>query len=386
MLFNYGNTLNALGNYHEAIEQYQLSLKKDPNYAQCWKNMGTTYYNLSEHTLEIECYDKALFINPELPQALFSKGITLAQHFNKYGEALELFHRVLDRKNTITKEFINGLFWVAYCYEQMNDLTKALFWIDRGLSHEGTNPYFLNFKSNLLGRNWRHYPELKEKATEFFEYRIELENDSRSLYHFIIIKDYTLEQALRFLKDKSTIYKNICPDHLKAILFSLEDLLSTLLHLELYNEFRKQYPTSRYLNHLISPYFSIDANFFCILELVFGLAFNRAIMKYGESKDEVDIPKSLLETMLAYMPRIVQFLIPQEKYDSMAIGEIMLVNFQGYNNFIFREIGAQSGHITVNMGLRKIDPSEFIPEGYSDELGEKLYNIFVERLTGHKLE
>lgn len=58
MLFNYRNTLNALGNYLDAIEQYKLSIEKDPSNAQCWKNMGTTYYNLGNYDKEIACYDR----------------------------------------------------------------------------------------------------------------------------------------------------------------------------------------------------------------------------------------------------------------------------------------------------------------------------------------
>ena len=385
MLFNYGNTLNELGNYHDAIEQYKLSLIKDPNHAQCWKNMGTTYYNIGEHVTEISCYDKALSINPDLPQALFSKGITLTQYFNRYEESLELFHRLLDRKNTLTFEYVNGLFWVAYCYEQIGDLAKALFWIDKGLSYEGSNPYFLNFKSNLLGRNWPDHPELKEKAVEFFEYRIELENDPRNLYHLIIIEDYTIEQALDLLKDKLDLYQKISHTDLALVSFSLENLLVTLLHLEYYKGFRAKYPTSRYLNHLISPHFSISANFFNLVDLIFGLAFNQAIVRYGESQDEVEIPKTILDTMLTFMPKLVSFLIPVDAYAELVVAEIMLINFQGYHDMIFREVGAQSGHITVNLELRNIDPFEYITENYHDELGKKIYNVFIERLTGQKL-
>jgi tetratricopeptide (TPR) repeat protein len=125
MYFNYGNTLNELGDGHEAIKQYKISLNLNPNNAQCWKNLGTTYYGIGEHDQEIICYDTALSLDSDLPQALFSKGITLAQHYGKYEEALSLFHKVLDRKNTLIQGYVNGLFWVAYCYQEIGDLTLA---------------------------------------------------------------------------------------------------------------------------------------------------------------------------------------------------------------------------------------------------------------------
>jgi len=386
MLFNYGNTLNALGNFNEAIEQYKFSLAKEPNHAQCWKNLGTTYCNLGQHDQEICCYDKALEIDPDLPQALFSKGITLAQHYKKYQESLALFHHVLDVDNSLFAEYVNGLFWVAYCYEQIGDLTKALFWVDRGLNHEGSNPYFLNFKSNLLGKNWRLNPELKEKAIEFFEYRIELQNDFRSLYHLIIIQEHDLAAALNLVKDKSNLYKGLVYEELQIIGITLDDLLVMLLQLDYYMDFRVKYPTTRYLDHIISQHFSIGSSFFNLLDLIFGIAFNRAIVAYGKTNEDLAVPKTILEVMLAHMPKLVHFLIPEDEYSDIAIAETMLKAFQGYIDLTFREIGAQSGHITVNLELRNIDPSEYITDEYNDELGERIYNSFVDRLTGGIVE
>lgn len=85
--------------------------------------------------------------------------------------------------------------------------------------------------------------------------------------------------------------------------------------------------------------------------------------------------------MLEFMPRLATFLIPSSDYDDNAIAEIMLMNFQGYIDLIFREVGAQSVHIIVNLDLRKIDPSEYLTDEYSDKLGESVYNKFIDRLT-----
>lgn len=381
MLFNYGNTLNALGNYDEAIAQYGNSLKKDEENAQCWKNLGTTYYNKGEHEKELSCYDKALSINPDLPQALFSKGITLAQQYGRYREALNLFHRVLDNKNNLTRDYVNGLFWVAYCYQELGDLETALLWIDRGLNHDGANPYFLNFKSNLLGRHWQNKPGFKEKAIEFFLYRIELENDPRSIYHYIEIQSINLEEALEFVQERVKIYRNIQFDDLSSISFSLQDLQVTLLQVDYYEDFRTKYPIVRYLDHILSPHFSISQKFFDLLELVFSVSFNSAITAYGKNNNELDMPKAILEKMLGFMPTLVDFLIPKKIYDKIDIAEILVKNFQGYTDLIFREIGAQCGHIGVNLGLRNIDPEEYIYEEYHELLGEKIYNRFIERMT-----
>lgn len=380
MLYNYANALNSLGEYREAIVQYRLSIKKDPNEARCWKNLGTTYYNLGEHDEEISCYDKALTLNPELPQALFSKGITLAQHFAKYDEALVLFHKVLSKKNSLAQEYVNGLFWVAYCYEQIGNIDQALFWVDKGLAYDGSSVYFLNFKSNLLGREWRNSSKLKEIAITFFEYRIELENDPKSWHQLAIIHNWDLSQLLTSVSDKFDLYKDVSYNALMQLEITKEDLQNTLSFMEYYRPFRDKYPTSRYISNIISPYFSITTEFFNLLELVFAVAFNQAIIAFRADNNEMNIVNSLTGTMRRFMPALIQYYLPEDEINDVSADEIISSCFQGYTDMIFREIGAQSGHITVNLDLRKIDPIEYISEEYQDQLGEALYNNFIKYL------
>ncbi|RFZ90281.1 DUF4365 domain-containing protein [Mucilaginibacter conchicola] len=381
MLYNYANALNSLGEFREAIVQYRLSIKKDPNEARCWKNLGTTYYNLGEHDKEMACYDKALALNPELPQALFSKGITLAQHFAKHDEALVLFHKVLSEKNNLAQEYVNGLFWVAYCYEQIGDIDKALFWVDKGLSFNGSSIYFLNFKSNLLGREWRNTAKLKEIAISFFKYRVELDNDPKSWHQLAIIHNWDLSQILSNVSAKFGLYKDLNYNVLAQLGFTKEDLQNTLSFMEYYKPFRDKYPTSRYISNIISPYFSITAEFFNLLELAFAVAFNQALISYRTDNNEINIVNSLTGTMLRFMPVLIKYYLPEEKITDADTNEVILSCFPGYTDMIYREIGVQSGHITVNLNLRKIDPVEYISEEYQDQLGEAIYNNFIKYLN-----
>ena len=82
--------IKSIGQHEEAIKHYQECLKINPNHATAWKNLGQVYWDIHEHEKEIECYNKALAINPKLPQALFSKGVTLSRIYNQHEEGLKL--------------------------------------------------------------------------------------------------------------------------------------------------------------------------------------------------------------------------------------------------------------------------------------------------------
>lgn len=97
-LYNYANALGSLGDDTRAAEYYNLSLSKNPNSAECWKNLGSIYWNLGQHDDEIKCYDNALAINPTLREALFSKGVTLSKVYGKHEEALNLFSSLIKMK------------------------------------------------------------------------------------------------------------------------------------------------------------------------------------------------------------------------------------------------------------------------------------------------
>ncbi|WP_439697405.1 DUF4365 domain-containing protein [Mucilaginibacter sp. AW1-7] len=373
--YNYANTLGALHDHEKAIKLYRISLQKDPNAAQAWKNLGTQHGYFGDFEDELKCYDTALSINPGLQPALFSKGVALAQNFGKYKEALTYFEQVLSTKNNLTQVYINGLFWVAEAYEQVGNLKSALYWIDYGLNFSGSNPYFLNFKSNLLAKYWPDHQELKEQAENFFNYRIELSNDSRSLYHLIRLKNLDFASAYPLLQDKTPLYKNVNFQSLIDIEFDLDMALSTLLQLELYAEFKKDHPVHRYLNHLISGYFSLGIEFWDLLEVVCAYAFNKGILAYAENNSGVKLAGTIFQTLVEWVPRLVPELIAMEPERSKAdIDGAMATVIDGLPTIVFREVGAQSGFLTFKMNLDAIDPAEY----FTDELQSKIvYNTLV---------
>jgi tetratricopeptide (TPR) repeat protein len=56
-----------------------------------WYNKGNAHYRLRKYSEAIECYDRALELNPNLAVAWYNKGITLKE-LGKHSEAIECFN------------------------------------------------------------------------------------------------------------------------------------------------------------------------------------------------------------------------------------------------------------------------------------------------------
>jgi tetratricopeptide (TPR) repeat protein len=72
-LNNKGLALDNLGKYEQAIECYDKALEIEPNYILAWYNKGNALGNLGKPEEAIECYDKALQIEPDYADVLNKK-------------------------------------------------------------------------------------------------------------------------------------------------------------------------------------------------------------------------------------------------------------------------------------------------------------------------
>ncbi|ANI89689.1 hypothetical protein A9P82_10550 [Arachidicoccus ginsenosidimutans] len=368
--YNYANTLSRLAHHQEAITHFEICLKLNPNFAEAWKNLGQVYYDIREHEKELSCYDNALKINPKLPQALFSKGVTLSRIYNKNEEGLNLMLQAVNEDENMLLEYRYGYFSIAYAYEKLGNIKESLAWTDKALEYYPDDLAYLNFKSNLLIENWSDNQWLTKDAIRFFEYRLELENDFKSLYAILLMKKIDDEKEIFYLIKKYTpIFRDINFDSFELCNIKLKSSINFLLHYDRYLEFRKNYPIHRYLDHIISELYTISTEFWEILDLIFAKSFSDAISAYSKSKNSNIIAQSILD-MLILAPQCLNVLFPESNHtqkDSIAIMSHIYLDFP---TIIIREFGLQLGMIAGEFGLEKPNSAKNLPEIWYDKLRE----------------
>jgi len=145
VLYNYANCQKALKQFVVAKDSYEKSLQINPNNAKAWKNLGSVYFELQNHNLEIVCYDNALEIEPNLSEAIFSKGVTTFKIFGKTEQGLELMIKAekLDANKNYELSFPYVYFWIAEAYLDLKNIEKASKWNKKGLTINPIDNYFI---------------------------------------------------------------------------------------------------------------------------------------------------------------------------------------------------------------------------------------------------
>ncbi|PKB44941.1 tetratricopeptide repeat protein [Cellulophaga sp. RHA19] len=369
--YNYANTLSRLGLNEEAITHFELCLKLNPNFEQAWKNLGQVYYDIEEHEKELSCYDKALRINPSLPQALFSKGVTLSRIFNKAEEGLSLMLKAVGNDEDMLLEYQYTYFGIAYAYEKIGNIKEALSWINKGLDHYSEDIVYLNFKSNLLIENWKDNEWLIDAALRFFEFRLELENDHKSLYSILLIKQLKDEkQIFNLTKKHTSVFRESNFESIKDCEIDLSKSIVFLLHYDRYLDFRNSHSIYRYSDHLISELFVISTEFWEILDFIFAKSFSNAITQYFKSKDSAIIVQTILNE-LRNATKAIKIIFSEKAFPQEEAINIIAHVCAEFPTIIIREFGAQAGMISGLLGIDKPATETELSEEWLGKLYEQ---------------
>lgn len=283
--YNLANTLSGLGDYKSAKDTYIISLKYNNKIAEIWKNLGSCYFHLDDHKKELVCFNKALSINPALTEALISKGVTLAEIFEKHEEALTLINRALELDKEIGFRWPYVWYWKANCDYKLGNYTDALDEIECGIRSNPNNIVpFLNMKANILYNLWRINTDFLDIARNFFEFRVEInEFDYAALNELALIykaqdnESCALESVLRLLNKVSGL-KNVI--ELKAVQdleISFDNLMLLIENIDFYKSCRYTKPIDEYISRFYNP--DILSKWEHFFWLVFGISFTEAVDK-----------------------------------------------------------------------------------------------------------
>jgi tetratricopeptide (TPR) repeat protein len=278
--YNLGNALTALGEYTAASDAYALAVEIDAAQATVWKNLGSVYERLGDRDEALVCYERALAIDPELPEAILAKGIYLITRGRDPLAGVALIRRVLDRDEAARVYWAAAWYWAADgCYRSDRPV-DALRMLNDGLAHIPNHSGLLNLKAHILSKVWQNEPALQREAEAFFAYRAEVApNDFRpveSLGRIYLATDRP-EQVWSML---DCFFDDGSPSAaLRKVSTPSIDLLKALRHAGVYKRFREQHSVDDYaqlFSH--AGYRLTDAQqeaLYWVFAESFGLAFEQ---------------------------------------------------------------------------------------------------------------
>lgn len=170
--YNLANVLGALEERDTAEKHYRQCLKKQPDYPQAWKNLGSLLFYKGDHTAELECYEKALALKPNLVEAIISKGVTLLRVFRNPHEALQCFELAYKIDTKIDNKWGYARYWYGATLFSLERHHDALIQVELGLSLVPDDKYLLAQKAALLAHLWRSDSAYETHALKFFKFRV----------------------------------------------------------------------------------------------------------------------------------------------------------------------------------------------------------------------
>jgi tetratricopeptide (TPR) repeat protein len=94
-LHNKGGALAMLGRFAEALPYFEQALALDGEDFQIWNGKGSALYNLQRWQESLECWDQSLRLNPDFYQGWYNRGCTLENLGDVQG-AIDSFQKSLD--------------------------------------------------------------------------------------------------------------------------------------------------------------------------------------------------------------------------------------------------------------------------------------------------
>lgn len=71
-----GNALVESSMYAEAIQCYEKALEINPKLTEAWNNKGLALARTGRYAEAIQCYDKAIELKPDDQEVMYNKGIS----------------------------------------------------------------------------------------------------------------------------------------------------------------------------------------------------------------------------------------------------------------------------------------------------------------------
>jgi tetratricopeptide (TPR) repeat protein len=102
-----GNSYHGLGDYQQAIKDFDRAIELDPKLAEAYWGRGKTYHGLGDYQQAIKDFDRAIELDPKLAEAYWDRGKTYNE-LGKYQQAIENWKRAAQLGNEGARDLLRS--------------------------------------------------------------------------------------------------------------------------------------------------------------------------------------------------------------------------------------------------------------------------------------
>ena len=152
--YNRGNVYTDLGNYRQAIAELNRAIEINPGYAEAYSNRGNAYKSIGNYRQAIEDYNRAIEINPIQAEAYIGRGVAY-KVLGNYRQAIAELNRAIEINPGYAEAYSNR----GNAYGGLGNYKQAIEDYDRAIEIKPgyTDAYFnrglgyLNQGDNISG-------------------------------------------------------------------------------------------------------------------------------------------------------------------------------------------------------------------------------------------
>lgn len=123
-----GNVLNSLRRYEEAIPYFDKALEIDPHYRSPWNGKGISLDNLGAKEEALKFFDQALSIDPAYSLPLLNKGFLYIGQ-EKYSLAIGCFEKAIELDSQLVDAYVGK----GRCYAEMKKFEESILLFDKAM-------------------------------------------------------------------------------------------------------------------------------------------------------------------------------------------------------------------------------------------------------------
>jgi tetratricopeptide (TPR) repeat protein len=218
LFYNQGNAFSALRLQPEAINRFKQSLAIKSDVAQCWVNLGNAHSATGDITTASECFEKALSIEPNLFQALYSSATIAMRESRDYEKALVFLNRIATSQLSLKYQAaVHG--WKANALLKLHRYTEGIAEAENALTNSPDSKWAWGVAGRLYALARQDDKKWLPAALTFWErYVAKFSQNARAWAEMGYVCWF-----LRDLKDKAKLTQQALNAFQKSVELGLDD-------------------------------------------------------------------------------------------------------------------------------------------------------------------